>query len=281
MNADLQRLIDCHQLESLDDNLFRGYSSGLGRARVYGGDVLAQSLSAAQQTVADGYELHSMHAYFLRPGDRDRGILYDVEPIREGRSFCTRRVVARQHGKAIFNAALSFQRPEPGYSHQALMPDVPGPEQLRSDEDIFLEYFQVDSGLPSWPMEYRQVSPIDLKNPEPSEPVSYVWFKACERLPDDPGVHQRLLAYASDNPILVTALRPHGVSYMDKRVMVTTLDHALWFHRPFRVDDWLLYEIHSDNAGGGRGLGRGRIFNRNGELVVSVAQEGLIRQRTD
>lgn len=277
MQQALAELIACNQLEEIDINLYTGRASHQSGSRIYGGQVLAQALSAAQRTVADEYTLHSLHSYFMRMGDPKRPVVYEVDPIRDGRSFVTRRVVARQHGKAIFSAALSFQRPEKGLEHARPMPDVPGPEDLTSDEELYREFFK--GGDYGWPIEFRQVAPQDFKNPQPSEPVSYAWFKTTDRIGDDLASHQQMLAYASDNPILVTALRPHGVSHLNPDVMVITLDHALWFYQPFRVDDWLLYETHSDVAGHGRALSRGRIYNRQGQLVAAVNQEGLLRIR--
>lgn len=277
MHKALAELIANNRLQEIDTCLYMGRASHRAGGRIYGGEVLAQALSAAQQTVESRYGLHSLHSYFLRPGDPARPVIYDVDPIRDGRSFCTRRVVARQRGKAIFNAAISFQQPEEGFVHQAAMPEVPGPEDLATDAELYSEFFPVHEY--GWPLEFRQVSPMNLREPTAMEPVSYTWFRATERIGDDLSEHQQLLAYASDNPILITALRPHGVSHLDPGTMIITIDHALWFHRPFRVDEWLLYEVHSDAAGGGRGLSRGRIYNRGGELVVSVSQEGLIRRR--
>jgi acyl-CoA thioesterase-2 len=273
----LAELIACNRLEEIDVNLYSGHSSRRNGSRIYGGQVLAQALSAAQRTVSDEYTLHSLHSYFMRMGDPKEAVVYEVDPIRDGRSFVTRRVVARQYGKAIFSAELSFQRPETGLEHTRPMPDVPGPEGLASDEDLYRQHF--GGGDYHWPIEFRQVAPQDLKNPQPSDPVSYAWFKTTDRISDDLASHQQLLAYASDNPILVTALRPHAVSHMRPDVMVITLDHALWFYQPFRVDDWLLYEVHSDVAGHGRALSRGRIYNRQGQLVAVVNQEGLLRIR--
>ncbi len=277
MQKALAELIACNELEELDSNLFTGRSRHGGGARIYGGQVLSQAVSAGQRTVSVEFSLHSLHSYFLRPGDPKQPVVYEVDRIRDGRSFVTRRVVARQQGKAIFSAGLSFQRPELGFEHARPMPDVPGPEGLASDGELYREFFK--GGDYGWPIEFRQVAPQDFKNPQPSDPVSYAWFKTTDRIGDDLATHQQMLAYASDNPILVTALRPHGVSHISQDVMVVTLDHALWFYKPFRVDDWLLYEIHSDVAGHGRALSRGRIYNRQGQLVAAVTQEGLLRTR--
>lgn len=279
MYETLDQLIRSIRLEELDTNLFRGNAGRGPGKRIYGGQVLAQALNAAEQTVNGQFQVHSLNSYFLRLGDNSRPVIYEVDPIRDGRSFCTRRVVARQYGKAIFSATISFQIPEQSFEHQAPMPEVPGPEGLASDAELYSELF--GGGQLGWPLEFRQVAPIDHREPRPMEPASYVWFKAAEAIDEDEDLclHQQLLAYASDNPILVTALRPHGVSFIDRNIIVITLDHTLWFHQPLRVDDWLLYEVHSDIARNGRGLARGRIFNRSGELVVSVAQEGVLRRR--
>lgn len=278
MQQALAELVACNQLEEIDTNLFTGRASHQGGKRIYGGQVLAQALSAAQRTVPGEFTLHSLHSYFMRMGDPGRPVVYEVDPIRNGRSFVTRRVVAKQHGKAIFSAALSFQKPEAGLEHARAMPDVPGPEGLASDQTLYREFFKgSDYG---WPIEFRQVAPQDLSHPEPTEAVSYTWFKTADHIGDDLASHQQMLAYASDNPILITALRPHGISHLNPDIMVVTLDHALWFYQPFRVDDWLLYEVRSDVAAHGRALSRGRIYNRQGQLVAIVAQEGLLRQRS-
>ncbi len=279
VNPALEELIRDNRLEQLDDDLFRGRATHDSGQRIYGGQVLAQAISAAQQTVVSGQVLHSMHAYFLLMGDPGRPVIYDVERIRDGRSFATRRVVARQHGRAIFNCALSFQGEEAGFGHQRPMPDVADPAQLRSDAELYADFLPPGSDDYGWPLEFRQVDPIDPAAPQRRAPEARVWFRAAGALPDEPGVHQQLLAYASDNPILVSALRPHAVTHFSPGMMVVTLDHAIWFHAPFRIDDWLLYDIDSPFAGGGRGLAMGRIYDRGGRLVASVSQEGLIRQR--
>lgn len=277
MQQALADLLACNQLDEIDINLYTGRAAHNSGGRIYGGQVLAQALSAAQRTVPDAFTLHSLHSYFLRMGDPNRPVVYEVDPIRDGRSFSTRRVVARQYGKAIFSAALSFQVHEEGFEHARSMPAVPGPESLLSDQERYRDFFKgSDYG---WPLEFRQVDPQPLENPAASPAVSHTWFKTVENIGDDLASHQQMLAYASDNPILITALRPHGVSHLDPAVMVVTLDHALWFYQPFRVDDWLLYEVQSDVAGHGRALSRGRIYNRAGHLVAAVTQEGLLRSR--
>ncbi len=277
MNQVLQELIRDNQLELIDTNLFRGRASHDSGGRIYGGQVMAQSISAAQQSVDRQFVLHSMHAYFLRMGDPAKAVIYELEPIRDGRSYATRRIVAKQNGVAIYNCSLSFQVPEPGFDHQAKMPAVPAAETLTSDAELYQPL--MPDGDYGWPMEFHQVAPMNFLAPQAMEPVSYTWFKTADPIADDPHLHQQLLAYASDNPILTTALRPHGVTHFSPGIMVATIDHALWFHRPFRVDEWLLYEVHSDSASGGRGLSRGKIFNQRGELVASACQEGVLRQR--
>lgn len=280
MDNAIAAVIRNHQLERLDRDLFRGETLYRQMGRVYGGQVMAQAINAANRTVDDAFALHSFHCYFLRPGDPTIPILYFVRRIRDGRSFATRTVEAVQNGEDIFHVSLSFQRFEEGFEHQATMPDVPGPEELASDADRMREAF-VHIGVTdyNWPIEFRQVAPVDVAQPQRAEPVNYVWFRADGAVGDDRGYHEELLAYASDNPILLTALRPHGANNFSEGIMMATLDHAMWYHRPFRVDDWLLFELHSTNAAGGRGLTHGSMFDREGRLVASAMQEGLIRRR--
>ena len=286
MNHLIQDLIAHLGLERLEDNLFRGDSRDIGGKSVFGGQVLGQAFMAANQTV-DGRRAHSLHAYFLRPGNPHAPIIYDVERIRDGHSFTTRRVVAIQHGRAILNMAISFQVEEEGFDHQAVMPDVPAPEGLASAEELRR---QIADQLPEQkrailtcerPIEMRPVEPVDPLNPERRPPCQHVWLRAIDTMPDDPALHQAVLAYTSDFTLLATAFLPHGISYFQRNILAASLDHAMWFHRPFRVDDWLLYAMDSPSAGGGRGLGRGNIFTRDGRLVASVAQEGMIRTRRD
>jgi acyl-CoA thioesterase-2 len=253
---------------------------------VFGGQVLGQALSAAVQTVPPERSVHSLHSYFLRPGDVSRPIVYDVDRIRDGSSFTTRRVVAIQDGAAIFNMAASFQIAEDGYEHQDAMPDVSSPEAHPSEvEQIiaagdrlpkgFRERFGVEQ-----PFEVRAVDRLDDPfKPSPLPPHRRVWFRTSAALPDDPTVHQALLAYVSDHGFLATALFPHGVTFFGGAVQVASLDHVMWFHAPFRVDEWLVHVIDSPAARGARGLVRGRVFTRDGRLVASTAQEGLIRAR--
>jgi acyl-CoA thioesterase-2 len=284
MSSAVQDLLNILDLEPLEVNLFRGRSPQVGWQRVFGGQVIGQALVAAVRTV-EGRLPHSMHAYFLLAGDPKVPIIYDVDRIRDGKSFTTRRVTARQHGHPIYSMLVSFHVDEPGLHHQAKMPDVPGPESLPSEAEVR------DKILPTMPdpvrRYYERERPIELR------PVEYdrylgkkypdgkfnVWIKTTGRLPDDPAIHQCVLAYISDMGLLDAALVPHGRTLFEKQFMAASLDHALWLHRPFRADDWLLYAQDSPNLHGSRGFSRGLIFTRDGTLVASVAQEGLVRER--
>ncbi|MBM4335120.1 MAG: acyl-CoA thioesterase II [Deltaproteobacteria bacterium] len=285
MRRVLQHLIDLLDLEQIEVNLFRGRSPQDGWQRVFGGQVLGQALVAAGRTV-EGRAAHSFHAYFLRPGDPKVPILYDVDRIRDGQSFTTRRVVGIQHGKAIFNLAASFQIDEPGLEHQVEMPDVPGPEGLPNEVELREKYAHRipekfrSSFLRPRPIEVRPIDPIDEFAPDKRPPFQNVWFRAVDTLPDDRALHQCVLAYASDMTLLDTSALPHAISWWSEKLQTASLDHAMWFHRPFRADDWLLYAQDSPRAAGARGFNRGSIFTRSGELVASVAQEGLIRLRS-
>ena len=281
----LEELLKLLKLEKIEENIFRGQSQDLGFGSVYGGQVLGQALSAASQTVSSNRGAHSLHAYFLRMGDAARPIIYDVDCIRDGKSFTTRRVVAIQKGQAIFNMSASFQKNESGFDHQDKAPQVPGPEGL--DSELTLASKVADK-IPSAvrekilcdkPIEIRPIDPLNPFSPEKREPVRYTWFKAIDQIPDDQAIHQYMLAYASDFGLVITALYPHGHSFWESGMQIASLDHAMWFHREFRMDDWLLYAMNSPNAGKGRGLNHGRIYTREGRLVASVAQEGLIRNR--
>lgn len=285
MSKVLDDVVAANRLERLDDNLFRGYGNWGPVARLYGGQVMSQAMSAAQQTVTGNFVLHSMHCYFMRPGDPKRAVIYDVELIRDGKSFLTRRVTARQHGHAIFSCQLSYQKPEAGFNHQAPMPQVVGPDNLRSEADHLAGELRrggastPDKIVPTeWPIEFRAIEPVDFHHPQPQEPISRVWMRAPAPLPDDLALHQQLLGFASDHNILVTALRPHGVTFMTPGLQFATIDHAIWFHRPFRMDDWLLYETESPSTSNARGFSTGRVYQRDGTLVASVTQEGLLRQ---
>ena len=284
MSEVLKELVDLLALERLEENLFRGRSQDLGWGAVFGGQVLGQALSAAAQTVPAERGVHSLHGYFLRPGDVGRPIIYDVDRIRDGRSFTTRRVVAIQKGRAIFNMAASFQADEPGFDHQDLAPHTAGPEGLPSHLDLTRKWIEhVPASVRSWaeaerPIETRPVDPADPMDPRPGPAQRAIWYRAAGPLPDDQALHRYLLAYASDFHFLVTALLPHGVSWLSPGMQVASLDHAMWFHRPVRLDDWLLFQMESPSASGARGMARGRIFDREGALVATVAQEGLIRR---
>jgi acyl-CoA thioesterase-2 len=287
MTSAVQNLLAILDLESIEVNLFRGRSPQIGWQRVFGGQVIGQALVAACRTV-DGIvdrRPNSLHAYFLLPGDPKVPIVYEVDRIRDGRSFTTRRVVAIQHGQAIFSMSASFHRTEPGMSHQAEMPKVPSPEQLPSDTEIrqrvlpmmpdpIRRYFERERPIELRPVEFERY--FGKKFPDGR---FNVWIRTTAALPDAPAIHECVLAYASDLMLLDAALIPHGRTVFEKTIMAASLDHALWFHRPFKADEWLLYAQDSPNAGGARGFARGLIFTRDGTLVASVAQEGLLRDR--
>ena len=282
----LPELLNLLRLERIEERIFRGQSQDLGWGAVFGGQVLGQALSAAAQTVPADRHVHSMHAYFLRQGDARFPIVYEVDPIRDGASVTTRRVVAIQNGHAIFILSSSFQGDEPGYDHAAPMPlDVPGPEGLASEQELAQRVAEEipeplrAQAVADRPIEIRAVHPWNLLRPKKQPPRRQLWYRAAGRLPDDPAVHRYLLAYASDFNFLPTSMMPHGVSWLTPGMQVASLDHAMWFHRPFRFDDWLLYDVESPSASGARGLVLGRFYARDGTLVASVAQEGLIRNR--
>lgn len=284
-NSTLRALLALLNLERIEQNIFRGGNRDIGSGRVFGGQVLAQALVAAARTVEADRSAHSLHGYFILPGDMDAPIVYEVDRIRDGRSFTTRRVVAIQHGRAIFNLSASFQVEEGGPEHQAEMPEVPGPEDLPRDlELIRAEADRIPEAVRAVytqdrPIEFRPIDPLDRFHPERRPPRKHVWFRAVGPMPDAPLCHQAVLAYASDYGLLGAALLPHGLSFLRPELQAATLDHALWFHRPFRVDEWLLYEMDSPSAYGARGFTRGSIFTREGTLVASAAQEGLLRLR--
>jgi acyl-CoA thioesterase-2 len=286
MSAVLDDLIKLLALEPIEQNLFRGQSQDLGWGTVFGGQVLGQALSAAVQTVPAERQPHSLHAYFLRPGDVTKPIVYDVDRIRDGSSFTTRRVVAIQSGEAIFNLAASFQKPEPGFEHHDPMPDAPAPESLPTELERNaphydkLKHLLRRQAFTEGPFEVRPCDPADDPfKPTPKPARRMVWFRTAGKLPDDPALHRYLLAYASDYAFIGTALLPHGVTWLTRGIQVASLDHVMWFHQPFRVDEWLLHVIDSPAAHGARGLVRGSVFTRDGRLVTSTAQEGLLRQR--
>lgn len=281
----LSGLLQVLDLERLEVNLFRGISPQDGWQRVYGGQVLGQALVAAGRTVDEPRTAHSLHGYFLLAGDPAHPILYEVERIRDGGSFTTRRVKAIQQGRAIFAMSVSFQKTEEGFEHAAAMPDVPPPEALPSARELM---GQLIDSLPDnmrsyWqrenPIELRPVDVSRYLSRTPNTPAQHIWLKANGPLPDDPRLHQCVLAYASDFTLLDTALIAHGKLLFDTDIQLASLDHALWLHRPFRADDWLLYAQDSPSASGARGFCRGSFFTRDGRLVASTAQEGLIRKR--
>ncbi|WP_337878217.1 acyl-CoA thioesterase II [Caldimonas sp.] len=283
MKLVVQELVELLQVEQLELNLFRGVSGDIGSPRVFGGQVLGQALMAAARTVDPLRRIHSLHAYFLRPGDKHAPIVYDVERIRDGGSFTTRRVVAIQHGQPIFNFAASFHVTEEGVSHASTMPQVPGPDGLVSEWELRQAWLhKVPESLrgvlhAETAIEIRPLTPLDAFDPPPAPPRHDAWLRAADRLPDDPVLHQAMLAYASDFGLLRPALMPHGLSFYKGNVQVVSLDHAMWFHGDFRMDEWLLYTTESPWAGGARGFSRGQIYTHNGRLVASVAQEGLMR----
>jgi acyl-CoA thioesterase II len=281
MSKVLDELVQLLALEKIEENLFRGQSQDLGWGTVFGGQVLGQALSAAVQTVPAERHVHSLHAYFLRPGDVHRPIVYDVDRIRDGSSFTTRRVVAIQNGHAIFNLSTSFQVREEGVQHQDAMPAAPPPESLKSEHELWAELARARGvALPERPFEMRPVDPpANPLAPPPQAPQRMVWFRAVDKLPDEPSLHHYLLAYQSDHSFIGTALLPHGITFFTPGMQIASVDHVMWFHQPFRVDEWLLHVMDSPAAHGGRGLVRGHVFTRDGRLVASTAQEGLIRRR--
>jgi acyl-CoA thioesterase-2 len=287
MSQVLDDLVSLLSMEQIEENLFRGRSQDLGFRQLFGGQVLGQCVSAANQTVEEARHVHSLHGYFLRPGDAALPVVYSVDRVRDGGSFSTRRVTAIQKGQPIFTCSASFQAEENGFHHQLQMPDVPGPEGLPSETDLARQVSQLipermrERMTSDKPIEIRPVTRINPFAPQPCEPVKYVWFRAAGPLPAEPQLHKLLLAYASDFNLLTTSMQPHGVSVFQKFMQVASLDHALWFHGDLRMDDWLLYAMDSPWAGNARGFARASIFNRSGELVASSCQEGLIRQRED
>jgi acyl-CoA thioesterase-2 len=283
----VDELLAILDLEQLEQNLFRGRSPKDRWQRVFGGQVIGQALVAATRTVAPERRPHSLHGYFLLGGDPKVPIVYEVDRIRDGRSFTTRRVVAIQHGRAIFSMSASFHLEEPGLAHQMPMPAVPTPEELEGETalkatmmarmpDPVRAYFERER-----PIELRPVEIERYASPEKRDPRFHVWIRATAPLPDDPAVHQSILAYASDMTLLDTSLIAHGRTVFESAIQPASLDHALWFHRPFRADEWLLYAQDSPSASGARGFSRGLIFTRDGTLVASVTQEGMIRERRE
>lgn len=284
----VEELINQMAVEKLDRLLFKGEPNQWPNRHVFGGHVIAQAMEAVEQTVDPKYKLHSFHSYFLRPGIADQPIIYDVDPIRDGRSFVTRRAVAIQNGEAIFTLAASFHVGEEGFSHQIDMPEVPMPEDLDDDEAYYAKALRaLSSGSkrerPFLPFETRAISRMDLEDPQPQDPVTGYWLKLKNPINDDQNLHRRLLAYISDFAFLSSNLRPHAMIPRDPRLKtVASLDHAMWFHRNnFRADDWIYYKTEGYWTGKGRGLARGALYSRDGRLLASTAQESLLRLKQD
>lgn len=280
-----QGLVDLLEVEEIDTDLFRGRRQPGGVGRVFGGQVIAQALQAAQRSTEDPKAAHSLHAYFMRAGSEDYPIIYRVVRDFDGRSFATRRVIAMQRGQPILNMAASFHVPEEGLHHQDAMPDVAPPEDLRPEQELRRDYIDEIPEkfrrhmLRGRPIEIRPCNPRHWFRPEPQEARQYSWFRLIAPTGEDPALHRAILAYASDMTLLGTCMLPHGVSWMTHNIQTASLDHAVWFHEPFRADDWLLYATDSPWSGHSRGYNRGQIFSRDGRLVASTTQEGLIRKR--
>lgn len=279
-----RKLVELLDIAPVGDDHFQGESENLGFPNVFGGQVLGQALMAASRTVESRLP-HSLHAYFLRPGNHRLPIDYEVQRVRDGGSFTVRRVIARQDGKEILTGSVSFQIAEDGYEHQMAMPPAPDVSGLKSEQEYsemlrpyIPEALQLNLTRQR-PIEIRPVNPVNPLKPEPRPPRQQSWLRAQGELPDDPVLHRCLLAYASDFSFLATSLHPHGVTFMSPDMQVASLDHAIWFHRDFRIDDWLLYDKDSPSAFGGRGFNRGSFFSRDGVMVASTAQEALIRHR--
>ncbi len=285
MSVVLDELLTLLKLEVIEQGIYRGQSQDLGFRALFGGQVMGQALSAAQETISADRFVHSLHSYFLRAGDASKPVVYEVENIRNGTSFSTRRVQAIQNGKAIFYMTASFQQPEEGFNHQDSMPVVKGPDGIPSYSDFIAEHQNAlpkamrEKFLAEKPIEIRPVQRYNWLKPEKTDSSCQIWFKTNGSLPDDLRNHSCMLAYASDFHFLPASLLPHGASHLLPNLQIATVDHAMWFHRPFRFDDWLLYCIDSPSASNGRGLVRGQIYNRQGDLVASTMQEGVIRQR--
>ncbi len=282
MSQALDRLLEILDLERIDSDIYRGENESSDWHRLFGGQVAAQALSAAQRTVQDR-QVHSLHGFFLRGGDPDVPVTYTVDRIRDGKSFTTRRVVAIQNGNAIFNASISFHRAEEGFEHQDAMPDVPGPDELPTWAERAKQAIEkMPEERQQWmmrerPIEIRSALPHSMFSTEPSQEVNPVWIRANGSIPDDPALHAQLLAYSSDIAFVDNMYRPHRTP-KSAPVMLASLDHSLWFHRPVRMDDWLLYMQESPSASGARGFARGMIYSRDGALLASVAQEGVMRR---
>jgi acyl-CoA thioesterase II len=282
--SDLDQLLGILCVEQLDTLLFRGITPSGRTQRVYGGQVLAQAMNAATRSVEGTRRVHSLHAYFLRPGDPARPIIYEVDPIRDGRRFSTRRVVARQGGRAIFNTAISYQEPEQGLEHHEPMPAVPQPDALESDFDYYTRMARVQPDRyhapQGHPIDYRQIERLERPAHAKHAARFGVWMRANGTMADDPGLHAQMLAYMSDHFLMSTALLPHGLSYENPTIQTASLDHGLWFYEDFRADEWLYYELASPRAAGGRGFNIGYVYTRGGRLVATAVQEGLMRCRS-
>ena len=280
----LEKLLQYFNIEKLEENLYRAQSLDIGTGRIFGGQVLSQALGAAYRTV-ENKQAHSFHAYFLREGDVKKPVIFQVDRARDGRSFDNRRVVVVQHGRPILNLAASFQKQESGYEHQVDAPVIRKPDEL--DEKPFLTSKQMKSLTPRMrkllttqgPFEFRFADDIDPFDPNPTEPIRQIWFKARHQVPDHQPLHRQLLAFVSDFHLVATATFPHPVSYLDPTLQMASLDHAMWFHHDINVNDWLLYDCLSPVASQGRGFAQGRIFTLDGKLVANTSQQGLIRQR--
>lgn len=282
--AGVEELGELFELEPLEHNIYRGRNRDIGTGRIYGGQVLAQSLVAAANTVEADRPAHSLHGYFILAGDLSVPVVYFVDRLRDGGSFTTRRVTAIQHGRAIYNMSASFHKVEPGLEHQVDMPDVPPPDALRTElEKLRAMKDRIPDGLrhiltQDRPLDIRPVEDVDPFDPEPRPPVRHIWIRSLSEIGHELLHHQAVLAYASDYGLLGAALQPHGVTFRRPDMMVASLDHAVWFHRPFDATEWLLYSIESPVSAGARGFARGTFFTREGVLVASVAQEGLVRK---
>lgn len=287
MSQALENLLNLIHLEKIEEGLFRGQSEDLGLRQVFGGQVVGQALFAAKQTVPEDRVIHSFHSYFLRPGDSQKPIIYDVESLRDGKSFSARRVSAIQNGQPIFYMTASFQSPESGFEHQKPMPQVKGPDNLPNEQQMAQKMAHMlpeklrEKFIAERPLEIR---PVQIHNPlrgHVDKPQRQVWIRANGTLPDDLRIHQYLLGYASDLNFLPVALQPHGKGFLEPDMQVATIDHSMWFHREMNFNDWLLYSVESTSASGARGFVRGEFYNLQGELVASTVQEGVMRQRSE
>ncbi|NIB41463.1 acyl-CoA thioesterase II [Pseudomaricurvus alkylphenolicus] len=285
MKSTTEKLINSLQVEQLDTYLFRGFTENSTLPRIFGGQLMAQAVNAALRTVLSDRTIHSLHSYFLVPGDPHKPVLFEVDLIQDGGSFSSRRVVAKQSGKVIFHSSFSFQSMEKGLEHQLPMPNSPAPDTLKDQESIWSELkkrypkrsFQHKDFFSAWNIRSNELERIF--QPGPRSATRQLWIKLCEPLPEDPVLHRTLLTYVSDMFLMSTALLPHGMSVHSDRLQGASLDHAIWFHGPCRADQWLLYQLDSPWSGGGRGLSRGSFYNISGDLVASTVQEGLMRLR--